>query len=69
MKHFPMKHLYPFAVLSVLLTAACQQKTVVFLNDSEEADAVAESAGRVALPEVVSFNEHIQPILSEYCYH
>ena len=22
-----------------------------------------------SLPEKVSFNEHIQPILSEYCYH
>lgn len=23
----------------------------------------------IALPEVVSFNEHIQPILSDTCYH
>lgn len=64
-----MRPFYPIAALAVLLTAACQQKTVVFLNESDEADAVAASAGGVVLPEVVSFNEHIQPILSEYCYH
>lgn len=30
--------------------------------------AAKEAAGS-SLPEVISFNEHIQPILSEYCYH
>lgn len=24
---------------------------------------------KMALPETISFNEHIQPVLSEYCYH
>lgn len=28
-----------------------------------------EAAETMPLPEKVSFNEHIQPILSEYCYH
>ena len=28
-----------------------------------------EVAVKVSLPEKVSFNEHVQPILSEYCYH
>ncbi len=32
------------------------------------AEPVIEEAS-FALPEEVSFNEHIQPILSEYCYH
>lgn len=31
--------------------------------------AVVEKAAEISLPELVSFNEHIQPILSEYCYH
>lgn len=69
MKQFPMKPLYPFAALAVLLAAGCKEKTIVFLNESE---AVAEQSGAKAtgvLPEVISFNEHIQPILSEYCYH
>lgn len=26
-------------------------------------------AAEITLPETVSFNEHIQPVLSEYCYH
>jgi hypothetical protein len=69
MKQFPMRPLYPIAALAVLLAAACQQKTVVFLNESDGTDAVAEGAGGAVLPKVVSFNEHIQPILSEYCYH
>ncbi len=33
-----------------------------------EAPAQADAA-HSKLPEVVSFNEHVQPILSEYCYH
>ncbi len=69
MKQFPVKTLYPLATLAVLLAAGCKEKTVVFLNESE---AVVEEPGEkaaVKLPETVSFNEHIQPILSEYCYH
>lgn len=31
--------------------------------------ANAASEETIVLPEIVSFNEHIQPILSEYCYH
>lgn len=64
-----MKHFRTIAALAVLITAACQQKTVVFHNDSEATDAVKESAGGMVLPTEVSFNEHIQPILAEYCYH
>lgn len=69
MKQFPVRLLFPFAALAVLLAAGCKEKTVVFLNES---GAVAEQSGAKdagKLPEVVSFNEHIQPILSEYCYH
>jgi hypothetical protein len=28
-----------------------------------------QEPAKISLPEKVSFNEHIQPILSEYCYH
>ena len=35
---------------------------------AEQTPATADESS-AALPEQVSFNEHIQPILSEYCYH
>ncbi len=31
--------------------------------------SIVSTAPTAALPETISFNEHIQPILSEYCYH
>ncbi len=36
---------------------------------SESPEAAAPVAPVITLPETVSFNEHIQPVLSEYCYH
>ena len=33
------------------------------------APAAAETLAVQHLPETISFNEHVQPILSEYCYH
>ncbi len=54
------------AAFAVLLLAGCQEKTIVFHH---EAEAVEDAEGKMVLPAEVSFNEHIQPILSEYCYH
>ena len=31
--------------------------------------ATRGGGGAASLPEKISFNEHIQPLLSEYCYH
>ena len=69
MKKFSTLPLFPFAALAMLLTAGCKEKTVVFVNESGAAEEkpVAQTTG--VLPETISFNEHIQPILSEYCYH
>ena len=61
--------LYPFAALAVLLATGCKEKTVVFLNESEAVAETPVAQAKGVLPEKVSFNEHIQPILSEYCYH
>ena len=69
MKQFPITPLFPFAALAVLLTSGCKEKTVVFLNESEAVPKESEAKSTGALPDKVSFNEHIQPILSEYCYH
>ncbi len=36
---------------------------------SPESPALTKPADSAPLPEKISFNQHIQPILSEYCYH
>jgi hypothetical protein len=51
----------------------CALATVLVGCDSASPDAAAKPKENektaFVLPEVVSFNEHIQPVLSEYCYH
>ncbi|MFD2255384.1 DUF1553 domain-containing protein [Luteolibacter algae] len=54
-------------LLLVVLLAGCKEKTIVFHH--ETAEKPAKVSGEMILPEEISFNEHIQPILSEYCYH
>ncbi len=57
-----------------MLLASCERKNpaegVAGTAAAKEEKAAAE-AGPVQprLPETVSFNEHVQPVLSEYCYH
>ena len=48
---------------SAFLLAACDKAP------SKSENVEKTSGPVVAMPEQVSFNEHIQPILSEYCYH
>jgi hypothetical protein len=60
-----------FLVLPLcVLTSSCEQSSVTATDVAKQAaPEVSESASSFKLPEEVSFNEHIQPILSEYCYH
>lgn len=53
-----------------LLVAGCDQpeKSVGKTTQSAEVPKVTVKAAE-PLPDKISFNEHIQPILSEYCYH
>ena len=59
-----------------ILTAACslamlsceQPASTTADKEVKEPDSPA-APPEIALPETVSFNEHIQPVLSEYCYH
>ena len=64
-----MNPLRPLAAFAILFAASCEQKSIVIRNDAETDAAENIPASTTALPEKVSFNEHIQPILSEYCYH
>jgi len=51
--------------------AACDSSSPPSGQAVQTADPVIapDAAPVVKLPEVVSFNEHVQPVLSEYCYH
>lgn len=53
------------SLLGVVALTCCERQEPSIPTVAPEASASAPSA----LPEVVSFNEHIQPVLSEYCYH
>ena len=54
-----------------LALASCQKEVVVARSGGHEAVATVEEPKPEAagIPETVSFNEHVQPLLSEYCYH
>ena len=52
------------------LIPACDRSPTAANSPAEPAAPTAPAAPAApALPETVTFNEHIQPILSEYCYH
>ncbi|MEO8614931.1 MAG: DUF1553 domain-containing protein [Luteolibacter sp.] len=55
------------------LLGACNPSTSKASKSEASADAHAapqqKAVAKISIPEKVSFNEHIQPILSEYCYH
>jgi Protein of unknown function (DUF1553)/Protein of unknown function (DUF1549)/Concanavalin A-like lectin/glucanases superfamily/Planctomycete cytochrome C len=53
------------SALAVLILSGCDPIT----KKSQGIAALAAVEDAITLPEKVSFNEHIQPILSEYCYH
>lgn len=54
-----------------LLTGACKRVSTQTHAAAPATGSAVETSTNVpvSLPQEVSFNEHIQPILSEYCYH
>lgn len=57
---------------AVLLASSCQKKTstsAVSVAPTEEASDTATTGSNQALPETISFNKHIRPLLSNRCYH
>lgn len=63
-------HTLLLLLASAALTACSKQTTAQAPKDSS-ADAPQTAAAETtsALPDVVSFNEHIQPILADTCFH
>ena len=68
LKHFNFQTRALVAAASLLLVS-CERpaNTAKTTTDQSAADTVAPVT--VSVPEKISFNQHIQPILSEYCYH
>jgi hypothetical protein len=54
---------------TVILLAGCDSPAGKTSASPRSPDAEWAAAAPKDLPETVSFNEHIQPVLSEYCYH
>ena len=58
-----------------LAVSSCQKQESATSSAADPVPANAAAAAAAAtlpvshLPETLSFNEHVQPILSEYCYH
>ena len=69
MKRYLFNSLFLLAALAIFFPAACEQKSIVIRNNAETDAAEEIPTASAILPEKISFNEHIQPILSEYCYH
>lgn len=58
------------AAATVLVAACDSSQPEANRVPPQDESAVASGAEEgVPLPDVVSFNEHVQPVLSEYCYH
>lgn len=55
---------YIAAVLGAVLLVGCDRASTQASTEKSVPETVVNS-----LPAKISFNEHIQPVLSEYCYH
>lgn len=64
-----MRYLIPLLSFGLFLPACERNSTALIASGTSETAEESASQNGLPLPEVVSFNEHIQPILSEYCYH
>ncbi|HSP42471.1 MAG TPA: DUF1549 domain-containing protein, partial [Luteolibacter sp.] len=63
-------HRFHTILLSCLALAACDSPQALVIDGAAASNGPeADSAVKDPLPETISFNDHVQPILSEYCYH
>ncbi|WP_193210944.1 DUF1553 domain-containing protein [Luteolibacter marinus] len=67
--HFRSRSLLQVALAAPILAGlpSCDTKPAAPTDPAPVEEAAAPAPA--ALPETISFNEHVQPILSEYCYH
>lgn len=62
-----------FLFTAVLIASSCRKKnstaSATSVAPSQEASLAATAEPQSDLPETISFNEHIRPLLSNRCYH
>ncbi len=54
---------------ATLLIVGCQKATNLESEPALELESAVTVANRSPIPDVITFNDHVQPILSENCYH
>ncbi len=64
-----MKIIYATALPLCLLLSGCKENSSAKAENAADKTPDKGAESSMTLPETISFNEHIQPILSEYCYH
>jgi hypothetical protein len=64
-----MKAIYASAIPIFFLLFAWAVNSNAASEKTANQKATKAAENSTGIPEVISFNEHIQPILSEYCYH
>ena len=64
-------HISIFASLgaAALLFVGCQKATNLEEEPTLEVESAVAAAKGNPIPDVITFNDHVQPILSENCYH
>jgi len=62
-----LSHIAPLS--AALLLSQCKESEPIAVLEGPAPEETADELTTVSTPQEVSFNEHIQPILSEYCYH
>jgi hypothetical protein len=70
-RHSQFFSLLGFVVTGLLVSCNPPSSKISSAPASEEehpSAAIVEPV-KISLPEKISFNEHVQPVLSEYCYH
>ena len=59
------------AAAACLCVVSCEKEVVVARSGGHggQTSLAGPEPAKIQLPEKISFNEHVQPVLSEYCYH
>ncbi len=57
------------AVLAAAAFVSCERPAIEPVPPAHTVETAPPPQPAFSLPETVSFNEHVQPLLSEYCYH
>jgi len=60
---------FTLAAVCSLTIPSCERTASATADKEVKATEEPAKSAPIQLPETISFNEHVQPVLSEYCYH